>query len=136
MKTVWLNIFGPVFLGFRPEIDPRTPLDCRGSPGTSTCTKNQPRRPILEQVRSTQKLPPDYFQIPRGRWFWIWLKIGQFRGLGGPGAPGTPLWCPPRASTSTRKSASQTNAKDKSQNNVGGQHWCPRETKNKELGDT
>ena len=35
------------FLGFRPEIDPGTPLDRRGLPGTSICTKNQPRRPIL-----------------------------------------------------------------------------------------
>ena len=38
---------GPVFRSFRPEIDPGTPLDRRGSPGTSICTKNQPRRPIL-----------------------------------------------------------------------------------------
>ena len=43
LKAVWLEILGPVLLGFRPEIDPGTPLDRRGSPGTSICTKNQPR---------------------------------------------------------------------------------------------
>ena len=41
----------PVFLGFRPEIDPVTPLNRRGSPGTSICTKNQPRRPLLRPFR-------------------------------------------------------------------------------------
>ena len=42
-----LEIFGPVFLGFRPKPIPGTPLDRRGSPGTSTSTNNQPRRRIL-----------------------------------------------------------------------------------------
>jgi len=64
LKAVWLKIFGPVFLGFRPEIDPKTFLDRRGLPGTSICTKNQPRRPILKPFRGTQKLPPDCLQVP------------------------------------------------------------------------
>ena len=41
----------PVLLGFRQRIDPGTPLDRRGPPGTSICTKNQPRRPILRPFR-------------------------------------------------------------------------------------
>ena len=45
-----------LFRAFRPEIDPGTPLDRRGSPGTSICTKNQPRRPIL---RPFQKSAPE-----------------------------------------------------------------------------
>ena len=45
LKAVWLKIFGPVFLGFRPKIDPGTPLDRRGLPGA--------------------KLPPDCLQVPR-----------------------------------------------------------------------
>ena len=64
LKAVWLKIVGPVFLGFRPKIDPGTPLDRRGLPGTSICTKNQPRRPILRRFRGTQKLPPDCLQVP------------------------------------------------------------------------
>ena len=40
-----------IFHGFRPEIDPGTPLDRRGSPGTSICNKNQARRPILRPFR-------------------------------------------------------------------------------------
>jgi len=54
LKVVWLKIFGPVFLDFRLKIDPGTPHDRRGSPGTSICTKNQPRRPILRQFRGTR----------------------------------------------------------------------------------
>ena len=41
LKAVWLKIFGPVLLCFRPEVDPGTPVDRRGLPGTSICTKNQ-----------------------------------------------------------------------------------------------
>ena len=42
--AVWLNIFGLVFLGFGPEIDTGTPPPSRrGLPGTSICTKIQPR---------------------------------------------------------------------------------------------
>jgi len=41
------KIFGPVLLCFKPEIDPGTPLDRRGFPGTSLCTKN--RSPKLWQ---------------------------------------------------------------------------------------
>ena len=51
LKAVWLKIFGPVFLGSRPKIDPGTPLDRPGAPRTSICTKNQPRRPILRPFR-------------------------------------------------------------------------------------
>ena len=65
LKAVWLKTVGPVLRGFRPEIDPGTPLDRRGLPGTSICTKNQPRRLILRPFRGTQKLPPDCLQVPR-----------------------------------------------------------------------
>jgi len=34
-----------------PEIDPGTPLDRPGVPGTSICTKNRHRRPILRPFR-------------------------------------------------------------------------------------
>ena len=51
VEVVKIKIFGPVFLGFSPEIDPATPLDRPGAPGTSICTKNQPRRPILRPFR-------------------------------------------------------------------------------------
>jgi len=47
----------------KPKIDPETPLDRRGLPGTSPCTKNQSRRPILRPLRGTQKLPPDCLQV-------------------------------------------------------------------------
>ena len=51
--------------------------------------------------------------------FWIWLKICRFRGLGGPGAPGTPFDRPgpPRTSICTKKSAPETNSKAISQKN-------------------
>ena len=39
------------------------PLDRRGSPCSSTCTKNQPRRPILSPFRDGQELPPDCLQV-------------------------------------------------------------------------
>ena len=58
--------FGPALLCFRAKIDPGTPLDRRGLPGTSICTKNQPRRPILRPFRGTEKLPPDCLQLPGG----------------------------------------------------------------------
>ena len=45
-------------LGFKPKIDPGTPLDRWGLPGTSIPTRNQPRRPSLRPFRGTQKLPP------------------------------------------------------------------------------
>jgi len=67
LKAVWLKIVGPVFLDFRPEIDPGTPRDRRGLPGTSICTKNQPGRPILMPFRGSQKLPQDCLQVPRSR---------------------------------------------------------------------
>ena len=62
---VGLEIFGPVFLGFRPKIDPGTPLDRRGFPETSICTKNQPRRPTLRPNGGERKIPPDCLQVPR-----------------------------------------------------------------------
>ena len=65
LKAVWLKIFGPVFLGFRPKIDPGTPLDRRGLPGTSICTKNQPRRPIRGPNGGERKIPTDCLQVPR-----------------------------------------------------------------------
>ena len=39
LKAVWRKAFGPLLLGFRPKIDPGTPLDRRGFPGTSIYTK-------------------------------------------------------------------------------------------------
>ena len=59
LEAVWQKNFGPVFLGFRPNIDPGTPLDRRGPPRTSICKKNQARRPILRSFRGTPKIPPD-----------------------------------------------------------------------------
>ena len=44
-------MFGPVFRGLSPEIDPGTPLDRPGAPRTSICTKNHPRGPILSTFR-------------------------------------------------------------------------------------
>ena len=41
LKAVWLKIFGPVFRGFRPEIDPGTPLD-RARPGHQFAPKISP----------------------------------------------------------------------------------------------
>ena len=46
--------------GFKPEIDPGTPLDRPGGPRTSICTKNQPRRPILKPLREV------FEQVPSG----------------------------------------------------------------------
>jgi len=34
LRAVWMKIFGQVFQGFRPEIDPGTPLDRPGPPRT------------------------------------------------------------------------------------------------------
>ena len=51
LKAVGQQFVGPVFMGFRPETDPGSPLDRRGSPGTSICIKNQPRRPTLRPFR-------------------------------------------------------------------------------------
>ena len=53
----------PVFLGFRQEIDPGTPL--RSPPRKSICGKNQPRRPILRPFRCERRTPPDRLQVPR-----------------------------------------------------------------------
>ena len=70
---VWLTIGRFRSLG-GPGV-PGTPLDRPGPPRTSTCTKNQPRKPILRPFRGGLA----------GGGFWIWLKIVRFRGLGGPG---------------------------------------------------
>ena len=51
LKALWPKIVGLVFRDFRLKIDPGTPLDRRGLLGTSICTKNQPRRPILRPIR-------------------------------------------------------------------------------------
>ena len=40
LKAVWLEIFGPLFPGSPAETAPRDPLDRRGPPRTSVCTKN------------------------------------------------------------------------------------------------
>ena len=68
-------------MGFRPEIDPGPPLDRWGSPGTSICTKNQPRRPILRPFRGTRKLPPDCLQVPRKLKIFKWWRIYVLRGV-------------------------------------------------------
>ena len=52
-----------IFLGFRPEIDPGTPLDRRDSPGTSICTKSQPRRKFLRPFRG--------FPISGNHYTWV-----------------------------------------------------------------
>jgi len=49
---------------FRPKPTPGTPLDRRGPPCTSICTKNQPRRPILRPGGDERKIPPDCLQAP------------------------------------------------------------------------
>jgi len=46
------------------KIDTRDPLDRRGLPGTSICTKSLLRRSILRPYRGTQKLPPDCILVP------------------------------------------------------------------------
>ena len=33
LKAIWLNIFGPVFLGFKPGAEPGTPLERSFGPG-------------------------------------------------------------------------------------------------------
>ena len=43
---------------------PGPPLDRRGPPRTSTCTKNQPRRPTLRPSGGERKIPPDRLQVP------------------------------------------------------------------------
>jgi len=45
-------------VGFRPEIDPGTPLDRPGPPRTSICTKNQPQRPTLRPNGGERKIQP------------------------------------------------------------------------------
>ena len=60
---------GPVFLGFSPEIDPGPPLDRPDAPRTSSCTKNQPRRPILRQFRGNS-----------GVWGGGWGGVDRLRG--------------------------------------------------------
>ena len=82
LKAVWPKMFGPVLLGFRPEIDPGTPLDRRGLPGASICTKNQPRRPILRPFRGTQKLPPDCLQVPETGFLVFFSVSLEFPGPG------------------------------------------------------
>ena len=44
---------------------PGTPLDRRGSPRTSVCTENQPRRPTLRPNGGELKILPDCLQVPR-----------------------------------------------------------------------
>ena len=104
------KIFGPVCLDFRPEIDPGTPLDRRGSRYINLHQKSAPEA-IPKPFRGTQKLPPDYLQVHRKSWFWIWLKIGRFRGLGGPRASGTPLdrQGPPGTSICTKSQPRRSN---------------------------
>ena len=74
---------GPVLLGFRQEIDPGIPLDRRGLPGTSICTKNQPRRPILRPLRDTQLLPPDCLQVPSSTMSTRVRQRMRFKGVSG-----------------------------------------------------
>ena len=64
LKAVLLKIVGPVFFCFGPEIDPWTPVDGRGPPGTSLCNKNQHRKPSLKLFRCEREIPPDCLQVP------------------------------------------------------------------------
>ena len=51
-------------------------------PGTSICTKNQPRRPILRANGGEQKIPPDCFQVHRfSGWSWFPICSGLISGL-------------------------------------------------------
>ena len=63
------------------KIDLGIPLDRRGLPATSICTKNHPWRPILMPFRGTQKLPADCLQVPRAftqlRMPWGSLRAGR-----------------------------------------------------------
>ena len=53
---------------------------------------------------------------------WIWLKIGRFRGLGGPGAPGTPFGPAPHINLH-EKSGPETNSKAISREFSRGGFW-------------
>ena len=50
---------------FLTENRPLDPLDRRGPPRTSICTRNQPRRPILRPFRGTQKRRKSTLGHPR-----------------------------------------------------------------------
>ncbi len=65
LKPGWPNLrgsmairnsdFGPVFGRFSAKLGPKTPLERRGSSCSASCTKNQPRRPILRPFRGSSE---------------------------------------------------------------------------------
>jgi len=57
------KIFGPVLLCFKPEIDPGTPLDRRGFPGTSLCTKNRYPKLWQPQLLVAAMYTSDFFTV-------------------------------------------------------------------------
>ena len=76
------NLAGDVRLGFawifgRSEC-PEPPQNRRGPPRTSTCTKNQTRRPILRQSRGehekTTRLPSSTARSQRALRPWTWNR--------------------------------------------------------------
>ena len=71
LKAVGLKIVGPVFLGFRQEIDPRTPQNGFSSKSGAEFAQNQPRRPILRPFRVFLDF------------LWIFLRNGLRIGLRG-----------------------------------------------------
>ena len=48
----------------RSNPTPGTPLDRRGPPRATKCTRNQPRTPIRTPFRGTQQIPPACPQVP------------------------------------------------------------------------
>ena len=70
---------------FRPKPTPGTPLDRRGPPRTSSCTKNQPRRPILRPFsrHPQQKSSQTAFRYP------VFQQTVDLAGFGDPASPGT-----------------------------------------------
>ena len=55
------GVFRPGFQGLSAESHPRDPLR---SPGPSTCTKSQPRRPVLRQFGDERRISRDCLQVP------------------------------------------------------------------------
>jgi len=49
-QNFWV-CFGPVFVGFSTETDPKTIKIRLSAKNNAECTQNQPRRPILRQLR-------------------------------------------------------------------------------------
>ena len=77
LKAVWLKIFEPVFRGFRPEIDPGTPLDRRGSPGTSICTKKSAPEANSKAISWHPKTPARLCRAHREIGSLLWTEVSR-----------------------------------------------------------